>query len=83
MDEEDESSYEKMLEKMKQEEARADGPRNKRIKRLMRGTFKGRRDWIMKDTPKVSEILQVFPSLKQTARVKQLLICKFKSCFIP
>ena len=35
----------------------------------MKSTFAGRRAWILNDTPTVSEVINVFPSLKLSSRV--------------
>ena len=59
------SDYEENMHKL-----RKHPPKNSKVKRLMRATFKGRRQWVLRDTPKVSEILEVFPPLRQSARVR-------------
>lgn len=61
------------------DEQKRDNPSVSTIKRLMKSTFVGRRSWIQKDTPSVSEIIDVFPALKESNRVSVFLlgICLF------
>ena len=40
----------------------------------MKATFAGRRSWILNDTPTVSEVISVFPSLKLSSRVRTTVI---------
>ena len=63
------SDYEENVHKLIQECSK-DPPKNSKLKRLVRATFKQRRQWILRDTPKVSEVLEVFPPLRQSARVR-------------
>ncbi len=44
-------------------------PSRRIIKKLMKLTFSGRRSWILKDTPTVSEVILVFPSLQSSSAV--------------
>ena len=44
-------------------------PSRSQAKKLMKVTFGGRRSWILKDTPTVAEVIQVFPSLKLPSAV--------------
>ena len=48
-------------------------------KRLMKLTFTGRRSWIQKDTPSVSEIIDVFPALRQSNRVSNFTMIQILS----
>ena len=57
-----------------QEELTKNPPKKKKLRFLMKKTFPGRREWIMKDRPSVEEVLEVFPCLKKSYVVSTLLI---------
>ena len=40
-------------------------PKSKKVRKLMKTTFGGRRLWILTDRPAVAEVLNVFPTLKK------------------
>ncbi len=48
-----------------QAELTKDHPNRKQLKTLMKSTFSGRRSWIRSDRPSLSEVLDVFPTLKK------------------
>ena len=73
-DEVDGDDYEEKLRQL-DEEVKQDKPRVSKVKRLMAETFNGRRKWILKDAPSVSEVLNVFP-LRQSSSVSQHY-CKY------
>lgn len=64
------------------EEQKRDNPSVSKVKRLMKSTFTGRRSWIQKDTPSVSDIIDVFPALKQSNRVSIAFCYDFYSSSI-
>ena len=64
----EEGSYIRNLDELTKENTNAT-PSNARLQLLMKLTFSGRRRWIQKDTPSVSEITDVFPLLKSLSRV--------------
>ena len=49
-------------------------PSQKQLRKLMRSTFDGRRQWILNDRPVLAEILDVFPHMKEIRYVNHLLI---------
>ena len=62
------SSYEQNLADLTSEYSKPN-PSTAKIKKFMKSTFTGRRSWILNDTPTVSEVINVFPSLKLSTRV--------------
>ena len=83
--EEELSSYHDNVKELAEAE-RMDNPSRhtvKTTKKLFKVTFDGRRKWIREDVPSVVEVLKVFPSLKNPARVcshnfkflSSLLVC--------
>ena len=52
-----------------QEECKQTKPSKKKLKRLMKSTYNGRRAWVIKDAPPVTEILEIFPPLKKPKHV--------------
>ena len=67
----DDNCYQEKLCELQDEVAKTN-PKVSRVKRLMVGTFGGRREWILKDEPSVAEVLGVFP-LRQSSRVSATL----------
>ena len=63
----DDNCYQEKLCELQDEVAKTI-PKVSSVKRLMVGTFGGRREWILKDEPSVAEVLAVFP-LRQSSRV--------------
>ncbi len=63
--------YEESLGNFQAELAK-DIPNRKQLKTLMKSTFSGRRSWIRSDRPSLSEVLDVFPTLKKTKFVSLL-----------
>lgn len=55
------------------EEHAKDQPSIAKIKKLMKLTFGGRRSWILTDMPQVHAVLEVFPAIKQSDRVRNLI----------
>ena len=45
-------------------------PRQGKIASLMKKTFRGRRRWIIEERPTVAEVLEKFPCLKRSSRVR-------------
>ena len=77
------SSYDKNLGDLKAEHDKPN-PSTSTIKKLMKATFAGRRAWILNDTPTVSEVISIFPSLKLSSRVSATIFVwrlSFSSCF--
>ncbi len=60
--------YTQQLEELADEHHK-EVPSRSQVKKLMKVTFGGRRSWILKDTPTVAEVIQVFPSLKLPSAV--------------
>ena len=54
-------------------ETRKGNPESSRIKRLMGETFPGCWQWIRDERPPVSEILALFPPLKESSKVRIML----------
>ena len=71
----EDETYLAHLEELTEEQKR-DNPSISKIKRLMKSTFTGRRSWIQKDTPSVSEIIDVFPALRQSNRVSNFTMIR-------
>ena len=65
--------YESKLKRL-QEECEKATPKGSLVKRLMTATFSGRRKWILEETPSISDVLQVFPPLKQSQRVRKQFV---------
>lgn len=63
-------TYEDNLHALEEELAKSK-PKSSRVKKLLVETFAGRRNWILKDEPTVSEVLNFFP-LRQSSRVSCL-----------
>ena len=57
------TSYQEGVKELEDEEKK-EQPRKKRLRKLMKATFIGRRDWMVKDAPPVSTIMEAFPPLK-------------------
>lgn len=55
--------YEKNFAEL-QEEYQRSTVRSSVVKPLLKETFDGRRHWIIVDSPSISEVVSVFPSLK-------------------
>ena len=68
LSEEEGTSYGKNLADLTAEHSKPN-PSTAKIKKLMKSTFAGRRAWILNDTPTVSEVTSVFPSLKLSSWV--------------
>lgn len=67
---EDESTtYESNMTLLAEEHSK-EKPSLGKIKRLMKETFIGRRNWIMGDMPQVHRVLELFPVLKTSDRVR-------------
>ena len=58
----DNDKYIHHLEELKDEHEKAT-PLQSRIKKLIKLTFNGRRSWVLKYTPSVAEVIEVFPLL--------------------
>lgn len=71
-DEQDDSDHQRYLSKLNKELTRQ-SPRTKRLLRLMRKTFEGRKKWTMEDRPSVAKVLDVFPPLKKYEQVSNIL----------
>ena len=63
-----EQDYEVNLAKLN-EELEKDRPSGKAVRRLMKDTFAGRRQWIRKEQPAIVDVLEKFPSLSKTKHV--------------
>ena len=74
--EDESSSYESNMTLLTEEHSK-EKPSLGKIKRLMKETFVGRRNWIMSDMPQVHSILELFPVLKTSERVR-MIFCKVK-----
>ena len=74
MTDEEIKSYEEKAERLAQECAK-EKPKKKRVKRLMESTHLGRRAWVENELPRVSEVLQKFPPLKQPKHVSHSFLC--------
>ena len=68
MTDEEVNDYEERSERLAQEYAK-EKPKKKRVKRLMEATHLGRRAWVENELPRVSEVLEKFPPLKQPKHV--------------
>ena len=73
LDETQQSKYQKNIDALRSE-LEKDKPSISVVKRIMVATFDGRRAWIKSDTPSVEEVLDVFPSLKESNRKCHVLI---------
>lgn len=65
------ASHEECMLKL-QEECQQTKPSKKKLQKLMKSTYTGRRAWIIKDAPPVEEILETFPPLKKSKHVSCL-----------
>ena len=66
---EEDSKYALHLQELSQE-LEESTPRSGRVGLLMKKTFRGRRKWITENSPKVAEVMEVFPCLKRSSRVR-------------
>lgn len=53
-----------------QQELEESTPRSGKVGLLMKKTFRGRRKWICEQCPQVGEVVEVFPCLKRSSRVR-------------
>lgn len=72
MCEEQMQEYGKETERLAQECAK-EKLKKKRVRRLMEATHLGQRAWVENDLPRVSEVLEKFPPLKQPKYVSHFL----------
>ena len=68
MSEEQMQEYGENTERLAQE-CDKEKPKKKRVRHLMEATHLGRRAWVENDLPRVSEVLEKFPPLKQPKHV--------------
>lgn len=54
--------------------------RKKRVRHIMKTTFKQRRSWIMKECPPVSEVLLKYPPLKSHKLVSMICMKDYNTC---
>ena len=67
------TEYEEKTERLAQECAKEKPPK-KTVKRLMEATHLGWQAWVENDLPRVSEVLEKFPPLKQLKHVSHHLV---------
>ena len=68
VEDEDPSSYKSDMAKF-QAELGKDKPKRAAVKKLMKSTFIGRREWITKERPLIHVVLDKFPCLSQSKYV--------------
>ena len=68
MTDEDTQQYEEKAGRLR-DECGKQNPKKKRVKRLMEATYNGRRAWVEDDLPRVFDVLEKFPPLKQPKHV--------------
>ena len=69
--EQDEQDYQECVDKLHLE-LEKERPKRKTVKRLMKETFAGRRQWIKDEQPATATVLEKFPCLSTIKHVKML-----------
>ena len=63
------ASHEECVLQLQEECKQTKTSKKKKLKRLMKSTYNGRRAWVIKDAPPVTEILEILPPLKKPKHV--------------
>ena len=50
-----------------------ENPSKKKVKRLLKSTFMGRRKWVIDDIPPVRTVLDVYPALQKSRYVSYIM----------